>query len=161
MFKIIYIISFLMSGLLFYLCNDMTQALNINSEFGVVGGNGNPGLYPWILLFPFFGFFVYGTFKYSMLTLTKLTKAKIIMFITGSSVISFVIMMNVYTQASELRKKIVEASPSYTEESELSLLNFWSNSIFFNFFTFSLVILLIILFSAGMALLKNGVSRAG
>ena len=157
MFKSIYIISFLMSGLLFYLCNNMTQTLHINSEFDVVGGNGNPGLFPWLLLFPFFGFFVYGTFKYSMLTLTKLAKAKIIMIITGSSMLSFVIMMNVYYQASELRKKIVEVSPSYTKESELSLLNFWSNAIFFNFFTFSLVILLTIFFSAGMALLKKRV----
>ncbi|WP_397537143.1 hypothetical protein [Rummeliibacillus pycnus] len=161
MFKIIYIISFLMSCLLFYLCNDMTQTLNINSEFGVVGGNGNPGLIPWIFLFPFFGFFVYGTFKYSTLTLTKLAKAKKIMIITGSSVLSFIILVNVYNQASELRKRIVEVSPSYTKESELSLLNFWSNSIFFNFFTFFLVILLTILFSAGIAMLKSSVPRAG
>lgn len=149
-----------LSGLLFYLCNDMTQTLHISSGLGVVGGNGNPGLFPWIPLFPFFGIFVYGTFKYLMLTLTKLAKAKIIMIITGSSVLSFVIMMNVYYQASELRKKIVEISPSYAKESELSLLNFWSNAIFSNFSTFSLVILLTIFFSAGMALLKKRVSRA-
>ncbi|HWI46741.1 MAG TPA: hypothetical protein VNU45_00785 [Rummeliibacillus sp.] len=155
MFKIIYFISFLMSGLLFYLCNDMTQTLNINSEFGVVGGNGNPGLFPWIFLFPFFGFFVYGTFKYSMFTLTKLAKAKKIMIIAGASVLSFIILINVYNQASELRKKIVEVSPSYTKESELSLLNFWSNSIFFNFTTFLLVVLLTILFSAGISIKKH------
>ncbi|MFJ8263539.1 hypothetical protein ACIQ4I_16625 [Rummeliibacillus sp. NPDC094406] len=160
MFKIIYIISFLMSVLLFYLCNDMTQTLNINSEFGVVGGNGNLGLFPWIFLFPFFGFFVYGTFKYSMLTLTKLAKAKKIMMLAGSGVLSFIIVINVYNQASELRKKIVEVSPTYTRESELSLLNFWSNSIFFNFFTFLLVILLTILLSAGMTMLKSRVPRA-
>ncbi|TKC13860.1 hypothetical protein FA727_22995 [Robertmurraya kyonggiensis] len=78
MFKIFYSISILISGLLFYVSNHMTQTLNINSEFGIVGGNGNPGLFPWIFLFPFFLFFVYGTIKLSMRLLTKLAKAKIL-----------------------------------------------------------------------------------
>ena len=159
MFKVFYIISFLMSCLLFYLCNYMTQTLNSNSQFGVISGNGNPGLFPWIFLFPFFVFFVYGTYKYSILILTQLAKAKKLMIIASSIVLSFIILLNLYNQASALRKRIVELSPSYTKESELSLLNFWSNSIFFNFFTFVLVILLTIVFSVGISILRKIFSR--
>ncbi len=137
----------------------MTQTLNSNSQFGLISGNGNPGLFPWIFLFPFFVFFVYGTYKYSMLILTQLGKAEKLMITARSIVLSFIILLNLYNQAPELRKRIVEHSPSYTKESELSLLNFWSNSIFFNFFTFVLIILLTLVFSVGISILRKFYSR--
>ncbi|RTZ57708.1 hypothetical protein EKO25_01975 [Bacillus sp. SAJ1] len=137
----------------------MTEPLVKKSELGVAsGGNGNPGLFPWFILFPFFLIFLYGTFKYLTNFILKKNMKFILIVIFSSSLLSLIIVLFTNIEANKIREKIVEVSPSFTSVKQLSLLNTWSNSIFFNHYTFILVFLLVLLASSIYAAIKISTS---
>jgi len=141
--------------ILFFLCNYLTEPLVEKNELGVAGGgNGNPGLFPWFILFPFFLIFIYGTFKYLTNFILKINRKLIFIVIYSSSFLSIFIMIFTNNEAGKIREKIIDANPTFTSVKQLSLLNTWSNSIFFNQYTFILVFLLVLLTSSIYAAIK-------
>ncbi|PPA71894.1 hypothetical protein C4B60_00500 [Jeotgalibacillus proteolyticus] len=140
---------------MFILVNVLSEPLVTESGL-TSGGNGNPGLFPVVFLYPFLIFFIYGT--------TVILKNWIsYKFITKNlyylSVVSFfgvlISSISVYYRASKFRYFIVHKNSSFTDVSQISLLNTFSNSIFFNFFTFLLVIILSLFIASTWVLLKT------
>lgn len=152
-YLVLYIFSTVATILMFVLVNRLTEPL-ISGGSG--GGNGNPGLFPIIFLFPFGLVFIYGT--YSLLKKWISNNFSTIA-IKGATIASFIgvclILWRVLGQALKLRYAIVEKNPSFDQVSDISLLNTYSNSIFFNEYTF-LMLILAVLFVAGVrSLLAN------
>ncbi|MGE8205520.1 hypothetical protein ACQKP0_13245 [Heyndrickxia sp. NPDC080065] len=100
MFKFLYVICTGLTMLLFYLCNKFTEQLIIKDGLGGGGGNGNPGLFPWLFLFPFFLGFLLGTYMYTLKWIRKL-KNKSIYYVILSSFFFIISNHNFHLQKSK------------------------------------------------------------
>ncbi|WP_162785356.1 hypothetical protein [Bacillus sp. P14.5] len=84
----IYFISVLATIMMFILGNILTEPLVTDSGMSGGGGNGNPGLFPLMVLFPFFLIFIYGTYwLFKKLIASLATKAVRNLTIISSAVI--------------------------------------------------------------------------
>ncbi|MGF2616978.1 hypothetical protein FZC84_03895 [Rossellomorea vietnamensis] len=139
----IYFISVLATIMMFILGNILTEPLVTESGLGG-GGNGNPGLFPFVVLFPFLLIFFYGTYWFFKKLIASLTtKAVKNLTIISSAVIGLILAVSI-KKAAELRLLIVEQNPSFENVAQVDLINTYSNSIFFNFYTFLALLLLIL-----------------
>lgn len=155
MFKYVYIICTVLSMYLFYLCNNFTEQLVIKDDLAGGGGNGNPGLFPWLFLLPFFLGFLLGTFIYLLKWIRRLKKKSIYYILFSSLVLSSIIVIITYKNANNLRERIIEVHPSFTNAKQIDLLNTFSNDIFFNPYTFILVILMVLFLSSIFIAIKK------
>lgn len=154
-FLALYIVCTLASIAMFILCNILTEPLQTESELGG-GGNGNPGLFPIIFFLPFFLFFLYGTTEILMRWIHKKYSLRIIILFTLLSMFGVVTIASLtLIEANEFRSFIVEVNPSFEDESQVTLLNTFSNSIFFNQYTFLMLIFACLFLGGVWALLKK------
>ncbi|TYS19038.1 hypothetical protein FZC78_06005 [Rossellomorea vietnamensis] len=143
----IYFISVLATIMMYILGNNLTEPLL--TESGLGGGNGNPGLFPFVVLSPFLLIFIYGSYwLFNKLIASVTTKSVKNLTIISCAVIGLILAVSI-KKAAELRLLIVEQNPSFENVSQVDLINTYSNSIFFNFYTF-VALLLIILAAAGI-----------
>ncbi|MGE7920544.1 hypothetical protein ACQKM9_16640 [Viridibacillus sp. NPDC093762] len=116
------------------------------------GGNGNLGLFPFFFLFPFIIVFISMTICYMHeFMYRKLQKGTIRKIVAGSLLGMFLIVSITLIRAIQLKSLLVELNPIYREETRIPLLSIYSNAVFFNFFTFTLLILLCFFISGMMA----------
>lgn len=145
--NILYILCAAISISIFVLTNITTEPLNTG------GGNGNPGLLFILILYPFLLSFVYWTvlllYKWMKIHLNTNNITILTIF---SSLLALFILFSTIIKAINFREEIVRVSPSYNNVNEVSLLNTFSNSIFFNYYTF-LMLLLLCLTIAGFSVL--------
>lgn len=123
------------------------------------GGNGNPGLFFILMLYPFLLIFVYWTvlLLYKWMNI-HLNTNKITILTTFSSVLTLFILISTINKAINFREEIVRASPTFNNINEVSLFNTFSNSIFFNCYTF-LMLLLLCLSIAGFAVVFSRLKK--
>ncbi|MGM0846069.1 MAG: hypothetical protein ACQEUT_13920 [Bacillota bacterium] len=144
----IYFISVLATIIMFILGHILTEPLVTESGMSG-GGNGNPGLFPLMVLLPFFLIFIYGTYWFFNKWIENVTlKTKWGLTIISCAVFTL-IFADTLNKADALRYLIVKQNPSFENVSQVDLINTYSNSIFFNFYTF-MALLLIILVAAGI-----------
>ncbi|MEK5529717.1 hypothetical protein MKX79_10095 [Viridibacillus sp. FSL R5-0468] len=116
------------------------------------GGNGNFGLLPFFFLFPFIIVFISMTISYMHeFMYRKLQKGTIRKIVAGSLLGMILIVSITLIRAIQLKSLLAEVNPIYHEETKIPLLSIYSNAVFFNFFTFTLLILLCLFISGIMA----------
>lgn len=153
LFLFLYCISTFATIGLFYFINLLTEPFNPESILQG-GGNGNPGLFPIIFLFPFLLYFIYGTTKIVYQFLLK-NNIKLLYTITIGSFIGVVsILYLTLAEAYDFKKYISNSHPSYALDSQIPLLNTYSNNLFFNTNTF-IMLVLICTFIAGIFSIKR------
>lgn len=142
----LYVVSTVMVMLGFYAINFLTETVK---EDGSGGGNGNPGLFPIIFVMPFFFYFLYGTVELSMrLAVTFRNRRTLFVSMAISVVAAISIAIYTYLKAEAVRTEILQKRADLETASDFSLLNTFSNSIFFNPLTFTLVVLICYLIGA-------------
>lgn len=116
------------------------------------GGNGNIGLFPFFFLFPFIIVFIAMSISYMHeFMYSNLQKGTIRMTVAGSLLGIILIVSTTLIRAIQLKSLLAEVNPIYHEETKIPLLSIYSNAVFFNFFTFTLLILLCLFISGMMA----------
>lgn len=116
------------------------------------GGNGNIGLFPFFFLFPFIIVFIAMSISYMHeFMYSNLQKGTIRMTVAGSLLGIILIVSTTLIRAIQLKSLLAEVNPIYHEETKFPLLSIYSNAVFFNFFTFTLLILLCLFISGMMA----------
>ncbi|MGD6966930.1 hypothetical protein ACQCVP_10900 [Rossellomorea vietnamensis] len=147
----IYFISVLATIMMYILGNNLAEPLLTESGLSG-GGNGNPGLFPFVVLSPFLLIFIYGTYWLFNKGIDNVTvKSKWGLTIISCAVFTLIFAFTL-NKAEALRYLIVNQNPSFENVSQVDLINTYSNSIFFNFYTF-VALLLIILVAAGIRVL--------
>jgi len=151
MYLFLYSVSLIGTIVFFYYTNLFTEAVNIEDGIAGGGGNGNPGLFLIVFLWPFIMVFTMLTIDliYCWLA-TRLNQNLLFCLLIISMISIMIIGFTTVQQANELREIIVEFNPSFDDVTQMSLLNTFSNSIFFNGLTF--VMLLLICFFLGLLL---------
>ncbi|MGE7625456.1 hypothetical protein ACQKMD_21395 [Viridibacillus sp. NPDC096237] len=150
LYRFIYIISVLITIGAFTFAN-----LSAVSPTQYAGGNGNIGLFPFFFLFPFIITFIAMSISYiHEYMYCKLQKRTIRMTIAGSLLGMILIISITLIRSIQLKSLLAEVNPQYREETKIPLLSIYSNAVFFNFFTFVLV-LLICFFVGGMMSYKD------
>jgi hypothetical protein len=141
-FLSIYIISTFLTIFLFMLINILTESLETKKMLGVTLGNGNPNLFPILFLPPFLLLFLYGTIRYSYrFIFSKFGRNTIIYTIGISLIISGFIIYLAIKEAINIRSMLIEQYPNLSD-SNVALLNSYTNSAFFNLYTFVMIILI-------------------
>lgn len=147
----LYIVSAVISISIFLLTNITTERLN-----GSGGGNGNPGLMFILFLYPFLLIFIFWTVLLLRKWMIQQLNTKKLSIITlFSFVLALLILILTFYEAITFREEIVRVSPSFDDINQVSLLNTFSNSIFFNQYTF-LMLLLLCLSIAGFSVFIVG-----
>ncbi|GLC87128.1 hypothetical protein [Lysinibacillus piscis] len=126
----LYSISIVVIVIIFCLINYFTAPLLVGKSNNI--SNGNPGLFPLVFLAPFLIIFMIGTFKVAYMAAKSTLQTrpfKIVMIL--SLLISGSIYFFTFKEARELRLLIFKHNNSVTEIHEITLLNIYSNSIFF------------------------------
>lgn len=135
-----YVISVLVTILVFYAMNYFTTPVT-PSEGG--GGGGNPPTIIFVFTLPFIILFLYGTIELFMrLTQERLSNKVIIISSVFSLLVTGTIAISTVRKADALRNRIVDVKENFNDPSHFSLLNTFSNDMFFNPLTFLMVLLL-------------------
>lgn len=143
---ILYFISLSASLALFH----FTQMFSSEVSAGYAGGNGNPGLMFFFFGYPFLAFFIYGTIDYTMRFLTdKQTKKWFNPSLIAAGISTVSIVANEIGSAFRIRQQIAKEIPQYGSVTDISLINPYSNGIFFSWTTF-LALLLFSFFIGGL-----------
>lgn len=140
---------------MFYICHQWTTPLRLDSGNLDVGGNGNPAFFPLALSLPFLALFLYKTTVFCMEYVGKYTRklrsvVLVVCFITIS-----IIVTTIYVEANRLRKIIYAHTDS---DVHLSLLNSFSNAIFFNASTFVLVLFVCLFTGTALSFGRKNIS---
>lgn len=134
----LYFVSVLVVVLGFYWMNLFTAVPELDDT-----GGSNPAMIIPVFILPFFFYFLYGTAELSMRLAEQCKNRRMLI---GSLVLSAAaaISIGAYTliRAQTLRNEIVQQLDHIENAAQISLLNLYSNSIFFNPLTFVLVNLL-------------------
>lgn len=145
-FLILYFISLAASLAIFH----FTQAFSPKVSDGYVGGNGNPGMMFFFFGYPFLTFFIYGTIEYMMRYLMDKQKRK---WFDPTLILAGVITVGIFTynflSALQIRQQIAKEIPQYGSVADISLINPYTNDVFFSWVTF-LAILLFCYFIGGL-----------
>lgn len=143
-FLFIFAFSTVASIVMFASINHFTEKLHGSLSGG--GGNGNPGLFPILFLYPFFFFFLYGMVKIAYNFLYSKFETRLFKYVMLLSflLVSIISAMTI-NKANSLRTSIMKINQSFSDSAPIPLLNTFSNNIFFNAFTFTLVVLVCIL----------------
>ncbi|AQQ51848.1 hypothetical protein [Planococcus lenghuensis] len=149
-----YLISAGLTVLLFYSINGLTEPLgSADGTWG--GGNGNPGIFPLVFLWPFLCLFLYGTTAYSMRLMKRAwPAAKIRVSAAVFALLAIGIAVYQVAAAQAVRKELIRLHPSFNEDHLPSLLNTYTNSIFFNLLTFIMIVLFCLLAGCLWALVR-------
>lgn len=154
-FLFLYLCSFLLTGLVFILSNAMTSEVTADSR----SGNGNPFLFPLMFLHPFILFFLYGTTEYSMRFLLKWSVKRIqLCAFLAFSLVSLISVLT-FNAVMTMQAKIITINNSIDGPDQIGYLNIYTNSLFFNGYTFLMVLLFCFLIGCTWALIKKRGSR--
>ncbi|WP_144510084.1 hypothetical protein [Bacillus sp. FJAT-22090] len=117
------------------------------------GGNGNIGLLPLLFLFPLIIIFIALTISFTHEYMYRKLKKKTVVTIAGVSLLSIAaITSTTMVRAYHLKSLLTKVSPNYQGDSKVPLLNINSNDVFFNFFTFILLLFFSLLVGGLLAL---------
>ena len=148
-----YIVSLLIVIIGFYGMNFFTETI-VKGANG--GGNGNPALFIPVFLMPFFFYFVYGTTELSMQLIEKYKKSSTLILSIILSVIAIMgIVIYTVEKSRKIREMIVQKQSNFESISQISLLNTFSNDIFFNALTFVMVLLVCYVVAAGWSVYRR------
>ncbi|MBK3496353.1 hypothetical protein JFL43_16095 [Viridibacillus sp. YIM B01967] len=119
------------------------------------GGNGNIGLLPFAFLFPFIIIFIAMSISYLHEYLYRKLEMNTIRVVVGVSLLGVILILSLtFIKAFQLKSLLAEVNPIYREETKIPLLTMNSNAVFFNFFTF-ILLLLVCSFISGMMAFKD------
>lgn len=148
-----YMLSFFITALFFVFMNAATQEVSASSR----SGNGNPFLFPLVFIHPFILFFLYGTIDYSGKWVMKGQKKRIKLgafLAIGTAALIFIFTI---LRIGKKREEIARINDTFTDASQVSALNIYTNDLFFNGYTFIGVVLLCFFISSiqGLVLKKR------
>lgn len=149
-FRIIYIFSAVITIGSFTFANLTAVSPTHNS-----GGNGNIGLLGFFFISPFILIFVAMSISYLHQYMYLKLKKSSIRIITSGSLIGMTLIISItLIRAFKLKSVLAEVNPIYRGRTDIPLSTIYSNAVFFNFFTFVLL-LLICFFISGLMTLKE------
>ncbi|MFG3613492.1 hypothetical protein [Rummeliibacillus stabekisii] len=120
------------------------------------GGNGNIGLLGFFFLFPFIIIFVAMTISYLHGYMYRKLKRNSIRIITSGSLLGMILIISItLIRAFNLKSVLAEVNPIYRGRMDIPLFTIYSNAVFFNFFTFVLLLLICFFISGLMTFKKN------
>ncbi|PSL40962.1 hypothetical protein B0H99_10394 [Planomicrobium soli] len=150
-FLFLYLCSFLLTGSVFILSNAMTSEVTPDS----ISGNGNPFLFPLMILHPFILFFLYGTTEYSMRYLLKWSSKVIRICAFLAFCLVSLIFVVTFNAVKSMQAKIIKINDSIDGPNQIGYLNIYTNSLFFNGYTFLMVLLICFLIGCIWALITK------
>ncbi len=143
----------------FYGVNYFTEPVN-NDDYR--GGNGNPALFFPVVLMPFLFCFIYGTVELSMRVAENWLSCKKTWIGIGLSLL-YTVVISIWTfrAATEFRIYIVDTKDAYDDPAQFPLLNVFSNDLFFNLYTFLLVVGICFIAGASWSLKRSKDTEPG
>ncbi|ANU10731.1 hypothetical protein A1A1_09756 [Planococcus antarcticus DSM 14505] len=120
------------------------------------GGNGHLAFFIPVVLMPFILYFLYGTIELSMRIADRWLSQKKIVFGISLS-LAYILATSLWTirVADRFRMYIVDTKDAYNKPAQFPMFNVFSNHLFFNPFTFILVVLVCFVVGAVWSLARK------